>query len=127
MARWSDPLAGLNAFQRRRKEREDAEYIQMHIRMTATPKAIEEARTYLGGVPVAPTHIKPFKPGDHADFIIACRLDLEHPLYFADNEFGECADCGCDLQWRPHAPEGIRLCLSCTARRVAGELAQPSD
>lgn len=34
--------------------------------------------------------------------------------YFSDDVHGECADCGGDIVWRPHAPSPARrVCISC--------------
>lgn len=122
-----DILAGLSAAQRRRREAKEAGFLrrapQIDQRVTAAT-ALEVAN--LPGMTWAGTNV--FK---HTDFevyaggpvalVICARLDLDHPLYFADNLFGDCEDCGCNLQWRPHAPPGPRLCVCCAARRVREE------
>lgn len=45
--------------------------------------------------------------------ILACALKGT-PTPFTDNEEGVCADCGCEVIFRPNAPDGImKMCLEC--------------
>lgn len=34
-------------------------------------------------------------------------------LGFDDNRYGSCAGCGVAIVWRPHAPEGPKVCAQC--------------
>jgi len=53
--------------------------------------------------------------------IMICKT-LTAPLMFPDNVVGECADCGCAVQHRPHAPPDCVLrCTDCFAEEVAKE------
>jgi hypothetical protein len=120
----TDVLAGLSARQRLRKEREEARYIQScQGELYADPEALKiVGNTFAGTDVIDPRKMRPFDwstPLDRLDVVICARLDLEHPLYFRDNKFANCADCGCDLQYRPHLPSGApKMCLCCAARRL---------
>lgn len=118
-----DVLAGLTGRQRLQREREDARYIAAHKEVRQLADA--EARKLLGSTFAGSDIFKPEQMQDYdpakdepPDFIICARCDLDHPVYFSDNLFASCLDCGCDLQYRPHAPSGVRLCICCAARRV---------
>ncbi len=66
-------------------------------------------------------HLRPAAPGDAIDVLVCARIDLDHPLYFPDNRFCDCGDCGCGLQHRPDIPAaGDRICVCCAARRMRG-------
>jgi hypothetical protein len=124
-----DPLRGLNRRQRREREREDADYVRRNIASYATPEAMAVPDNIFAGT--GPDGLKasdllPWSPEMTADIVVCARIDLDHPLYLPDNQFCDCADCGCNLQFRPDDPPGPRLCICCAARRVAEEVAQPS-
>jgi len=39
---------------------------------------------------------------------------------FSDNVHGHCAACGCEIVWRPYAPEPtLKLCFPCAASDVS--------
>jgi len=51
--------------------------------------------------------------------ILICKT-LTMPLMFPDNVVGECAECGCAVQHRPHAPPDCALqCMDCFAEEAA--------
>ncbi len=55
--------------------------------------------------------------------MVICRR-LTKPLLNRDNLTGPCADCGTQLQWRPHAPtHPPKLCRECAMERVDGQSA----
>jgi hypothetical protein len=54
------------------------------------------------------------------DVVVVCAR-ITTPLYMADNRTGTCCGCGWTVQFRPHAPEGRRMCMECAAVLV------PSD
>lgn len=124
MGRRPDLLDGLPAALRLRRERQDTAYLtQEPIERYVHPTAADELRQFIGGNP-APTgfQAKPLPPDAKVDVVVCARVDLDHPIYFADNIITECADCGCDVQHRPHAPAtGDRLCVCCAARRLREE------
>jgi hypothetical protein len=125
-----DPLRGLNSRQRLEREREDADYIRRHAMNYGTPEALARAdNTYagLGRKSIRSFDLLPLRPETKINFVVTARLDLDHPLYFPDNQFCDCEDCGCNLQFRPDAPPGPRLCICCAARRVAEAVAQPRE
>lgn len=118
-----DLLIGLSASQRRQRERDDAELIQrannIVSRIVSRQALAHDAE--LAGVPSLRAKAGGFRElqsGETVDFVVAARVDLDHPVYFSDNRFCDCADCGCNLQFRPYAPPGTRLCICCAARRV---------
>ncbi len=118
---YADPLAGLTRAARLRREREDAEFIKSHAGIVRTASAASlkrDSNTWTGLDTFAAEHFQPYQSGESVDFIICARMDLDHPLYFPDNLFADCADCSCNLQYRPDAPPGERLCVCCAARRV---------
>lgn len=51
------------------------------------------------------------------DFVVC--LTADRPVHFTDNLFGDCVECGCRVQFRPHAPPGARICLRCFQEKVA--------
>ena len=90
-----DLLQGLNRKQRRRRELEDADYVRQHAEMYANDEARKVAgMTYAGAGPIKASDLKPWNEGDHFDVVIAARFNLDHPLYYPDNVFCPCADCG---------------------------------
>ncbi len=119
-----DPLAGLSFFHRRKKERDDADFLRRYAHNMAAPEAIAQPdNTFAGTDALRAQDMTPYDGGE-IDAIICARLDLDHPLYFPDNLFADCAECGCNLQYRPIAPQNApKICLSCAARKVAEELA----
>jgi hypothetical protein len=115
-----DPLAGLTGAQRLRKEQEDGEYAISHPEMVAfvEPEALKLADNTYAGTMLDPKRFQPYNK-ERVDAVICARHDLEHPLYFPDNSFGNCKDCGCDLQYRPFVPRRApKFCISCIARRL---------
>jgi hypothetical protein len=125
--RRDDPFAGLSGAQRRAKEREDVEFIQrvMQGRMLANREALAIAgNTFAGSKTFKAAAFAPYEKGEPVAAVICARIDLDHPIYFPDNLFAECIDCGCDLQYRPDVPSaGDKLCICCTARRLREERA----
>jgi hypothetical protein len=117
-----DPLDGLTGRQRRQREREDAKFIAAHkeVASLADPEALKVLRNTFAGTDIfKPEQMQRYDPArGSVDFIVCARCDLDHPIYFADNRFVACEDCGCDLQHRPGIPDGPRLCVCCAARRV---------
>ena len=47
------------------------------------------------------------------DEVIVVCARITTPLYIPDNETGRCSECGCGVQFRPHAPKGPRMCMEC--------------
>lgn len=119
-----DPLRGLSSRQRLLKEREDAKFLQKQdeVKIKVQPEARHVADMTYAGHGFDPKRLNDYTGTEPLEAIICARLDLEHPLYFADNLITRCADCDCDLQVRPHAPKGVTLCLSCCAERVRAKL-----
>jgi hypothetical protein len=50
--------------------------------------------------------------------IVLCGLVANGPYPFDDNIEGFCEDCSAAIIWRPHSPEGTRLCFGCGMLRV---------
>lgn len=99
-----DILAGLNRGQRRRREQADLDFIARNAKVFAQ----SHQQTDLFDMRKDPPSIA-----------VCERIDLDHPRILADNLLGQCADCGCDIQYRPVLPAGmIRVCICCAARRV---------
>jgi hypothetical protein len=125
-----DPLRGLNSRQRRDRERDDADYIRRYAKIYAIPEALAVPHnSYAGGGSdgIRSPDLLPWRPELKMDLVVAARIDLDHPLYYPDNLFCDCADCGCNLQVRPTTPAALMVCISCAARRVAEEIAQPAE
>src|SRR6516165_6877184 len=118
-----DLLKGLSRKQRLRRDLDDADYIRRHADIYANAEARKVAdMTYAGAGPLKPSDLKPWDESKIADVVVCSRYDLDHPLWYPDNLFCPCTDCGCDLQVRPHAPPGPRVCVCCAARRVAQDI-----
>lgn len=115
-----DVLAGLSEAARRRREREDARYLAEHVENYADPAALAKPNNTFGGTDIfRPSAMQGYQPGAAVDCVVCARVDLDHPIYFADNLFAPCADCGCDLQYRPRSPRGApKLCICCAACRA---------
>lgn len=124
IGRRPDILAGIPLRRRLEREREDGRYLANHTEVTrhASNAALEaNANTWAGVDTFTRKDFSPYQQGGHLDMIIVARLDLDHPLYFPDNKFTDCADCGCNLQYRPDVPKspGVPfLCICCAARRM---------
>jgi hypothetical protein len=117
-----DILADLSAADRRRRERQDADYIaKAPIERLGDAEAIAARHVFAGNKGLTAEGMRPIGAGERVDVVVCARVDLDHPIYFADNLFADCTDCGCRLQYRPHAAEGPRLCICCTARRLREE------
>ncbi len=113
-----DPLAGLSSAARLRKELEDIRFIaaNRNVKKFADPVALARPNnTFAGSDILRSPNLKPYDAaGAPFDFVIC-----DHPIYFADNNFVHCADCGCDLQCRPDVPpQPPKICVCCAARRV---------
>jgi hypothetical protein len=53
----------------------------------------------------------------NAPFIICA--PASDPALFADDNFGDCAECGQRVRFRPHVPPGPkRICLPCAAPMI---------
>jgi hypothetical protein len=123
-----DPLAGIRGWQKRRlREQEDAKYLasrQDAIALVSSREGLKnDSATYAGiGLVARDLGVKPWD-GTTCAVGIGARVDLDHPIYFPDNVFTDCADCGCGLQHRPQAPRAKEwLCICCAARRVRESL-----
>jgi len=117
-----DPLRGLTFRQRVKKEREDADYIATsNAEIAVDPEAKTKFGNQFAGQTFDPTRLASHDWSQPVDAVICTRYDLNHPLCFPDNKFTNCADCGCDLQYRPHVPPGVKLCLCCAAERIRSE------
>jgi len=120
----SDLLTGLSRNQRHRRELKDARYLATHrkavLRVTEESLQICGAMTWFWVGELGFIKPEDFKPhdGTPVDFIVCARLDLDHDPYYPDNQFTDCADCGANLQYRPHVPPGTKLCICCAARRA---------
>jgi len=111
----SDLLAGLNRRQRLERERADFELMARHpATRPADPKAVPLMRRL--GFDVSNNEDQ----DDREPTLVICsRIDLDHPMVLPDNLIGPCADCDCDIQFRPNLPEQAdKLCITCAARRV---------
>ncbi len=118
----SDLLDGLTARQRLERERAEAAFLRDHTESVASAQSLErEANTWGGTDIYRREDFRALKPDESPDLVTCARYDLQHPLYFPDNLFVSCADCGCDLQHRPNIPSGPKLCICCCARRVREE------
>jgi hypothetical protein len=49
---------------------------------------------------------------DDDELVVVCAR-ITTPLMLPDNATGKCSDCGHGVQFRPHAPDGRRLCQEC--------------
>lgn len=123
----TDVLQGLSRAGRARKEQEDAAYLtsddsSKKFKGLAAPAATRVPGMHFAGVPWEEwsKNISEYG-GEEVDFVICARIDLDHPLYYADNQFASCVDCDCDLQHRPAVPKKPKMCLCCAARRVRKE------
>jgi hypothetical protein len=45
--------------------------------------------------------------------IIICGRKGSFKQFFPDDLYGECAHCGVEIVYRPHAPEGEKICIEC--------------
>jgi len=61
------------------------------------------------------------KPDSDELLIICLPVSRGNPGGFDDNVYGPCADCGVEIQWRPHAPAGRHVCMNCAARTIEKE------
>lgn len=116
-----DVLADLPASLRPVRERLDAKYLlDSGIVMSASPESLKrDSNTWAGLDTFSAKHLQPHNTIFTPDAAVCARVDLDHPIYFPDNLFTDCDDCGCRLQHRPDIPkEGDRLCVCCTARRL---------
>jgi hypothetical protein len=124
IGRRPDILAGIALRRRLDREREDANFLASHqdlVRRVSDASLRRDANTWAGVDVFATRHFTPYQPNDKIDMIVAARIDLDHPLYFPDNRFTACGDCGCDLQYRPDVPQhkgALFLCICCAARRL---------
>jgi len=48
------------------------------------------------------------------EVVVVCAR-ITTPLYIEDNETGTCSECGCMVQFRPHAPKGRKICMGCAS------------
>jgi hypothetical protein len=57
---------------------------------------------------------------DDDEVILVCAEASEYlTQLLPDNLFGECADCGCRVVYRPHSPQpATRICMTCAATRM---------
>ena len=56
------------------------------------------------------------------DVTIVICAPVTTPLYFADNELGQCSACQRGVQHRPHIPRPSRLmCFECAGRELPRE------
>ncbi|HZT90372.1 MAG TPA: hypothetical protein VFA12_20695 [Stellaceae bacterium] len=123
MALRPDLLAGLSRRRCLEREQQDAALIQSanNIQHRIASRSALERDAILAGVPTLRAKaglFRELRPGETVECVVCARVDLDHPIYFPDNLFCDCADCGCRLQYRPDAPAGTRLCICCMARRV---------
>jgi hypothetical protein len=49
---------------------------------------------------------------DTEEIVVVC-AKIEGPLLLSDNLVGRCFECRRRVQYRPHAPEGRKLCFEC--------------
>ena len=126
ISRRPDILADVPLRRRLEREQADGRYLASHkdSARTASKESLQrDANTWAGIDTFAADNFRPYSPGDSVDVVIAARVDLDHPVYFPDNKFTDCADCGCELQYRfdvPQKPGGATtfLCICCAARRL---------
>jgi hypothetical protein len=59
------------------------------------------------------------------DVLVCAKLTT--PLWLADNRVGVCAECGCGVQYRPHAPRSRKICQGCFIKQAerAAEAGEP--
>jgi hypothetical protein len=55
--------------------------------------------------------------------VVVCAPVDNKPLMFADNLTSRCAECFRLIQFRPHAPQGRKLCIECALPRITSEQA----
>ena len=116
-----DVLAGLSLNQRRRREAKDLAFLQrqdIYAFVGKQPKDhaddLDVLARRIGLKTYGPDHV----PGEH-EFCVCIRVDLLNPILLSDNQFGQCVDCGCDIQFRPDLPQrSQRVCICCGARRI---------
>ena len=116
-----DVLAGMSRRQRQRREAKDIDYLvkdqEIHAFVGNPPKGFKGNFNKLKDIgikTVGPDYIPQEK-----EIVICLRVDIDHPIRFSDNVFGNCVDCGTDIQFRPDLPSGPeRLCICCAARRM---------
>lgn len=128
----TDPLAGLSRAARRDREQADLDLLVHHpYSRSANPDDLalvkRETGQDISAIPVAVVlrrrsqgGSKNRRPGRafHPEFTVCMRFDLDHPTRLPDNQFGNCADCGCPIQFRPKLPSVPKICICCAARRV---------
>jgi hypothetical protein len=49
--------------------------------------------------------------------IVVCAR-ITTPLLMADNDIGECSECGWKVQFRPHAPKSRKVCMECASDQI---------
>jgi hypothetical protein len=123
IGRLPDLLASVPWRQRAEREREDALYIaRSRTVLTASKASLKrDFAVWAGTAGFMAKDLRPLRRGQKFDFVVCARVDLDHPIYFRDNRFCPCVDCGCDLQYRPAAPPGEHICVCCAARRIREE------
>lgn len=122
MSRRPDPLTGLSARERRQRITDDVKFLMG----TAMEKAgtQEAVNTWKASSLAAegPVHLWDGQSPPAGSAVFCARVDLDTPIFLADNIIVACADCDCDIQVRPDSPAGIdRVCISCGALRVREE------
>jgi hypothetical protein len=48
-----------------------------------------------------------------SDVALLVCMRITDPLIMPDNLIGTCQNCGWKIQFRPPAPDGVRLCFEC--------------
>lgn len=83
-----------------------------------------DKRAFLSALPQFDNkyQIKEFNPKDKVEFAVCARVDMEHPIISSKNLFGQCEDCGCDIQYSSNMPMTQKICICCTAERTREEI-----
>jgi hypothetical protein len=51
------------------------------------------------------------------EIVVVC-MQITMPLMLPDNRIGKCHECGWQVQFRPDAPRGRRLCIQCLIEAI---------
>lgn len=68
---------------------------------------------------MSPIYIATPEECEQADICVCMRVGTGDETRFDDNEYGECADCGHAIYFRPYNPKTpIKLCAQCAMKRA---------
>lgn len=70
---------------------------------------------------VGPINVVSQEKAEQADLVVCVFADAE-PVFFDDDIFTVCADCGRAIRHRPHAPKKPpKVCINCALQRLEQE------